>query len=76
MNQCPFIDNGFCAKPGVVSIDEMGMCNIIWRKGQQRNYSIPFTDDIFHKEKIIIEEFEDKEENGTRQEDLMNGETA
>ena len=36
MNQCPYHDRGFCAKPGAVNIDQMGMCSVLWRKGQQR----------------------------------------
>ena len=36
MTQCPYHDRGFCAKPGAVNIDQMGMCSVLWRKGQQQ----------------------------------------
>lgn len=35
-NNCPYCDNGFCAEPAAVNIDENGMCSFIWRKGQRR----------------------------------------
>jgi len=37
MAQCPYYnDQGFCAKKTVLTIDENGMCNVLWRRGQQK----------------------------------------
>lgn len=35
MVQCPYFDSGFCAK-GTIGIDQNGMCNVIWKRGQRR----------------------------------------
>lgn len=78
MAQCPYYDNrGFCAKTAVVSIDEMGMCSVLWRKGQRRQLAMPFNGEAYPRESInivdaeteaidVIKE-EDKEEAGSRQ---------
>lgn len=55
MAQCPYYDNrGYCAKPTVVSIDEMGMCSVLWRKGQQKQLMMPFTEEYYPREPITI----------------------
>lgn len=76
MQQCPYNDNrGFCAKPTVMGIDQMGMCSVIWRKGQRRMFPTPFTDEKYSKDPIIILESiekEEKEDAGSRQEDPLN----
>lgn len=38
MTQCPYYDSrGFCAQPIALEIDQMGMCSVLWRKGQPRS---------------------------------------
>jgi hypothetical protein len=32
----------------------MGMCSILWRKGQQRMLQMPFSNDNYPKEPIVI----------------------
>lgn len=88
MAQCPYHDErGYCAKPTVLGIDQMGMCSVLWRKGQQRQLIMPFTDEMYPKDPIVIvdaaetevtgvieEEVEGEEES--REEDPTNGATA
>lgn len=87
MIQCPYYDTrGFCAKPTVVSIDENGMCAVIWKRGQRRQLVYPFTDDMYLKKPIIIEDAamqvdnpaETSKEEGdeSRSEDPQNGDPA
>lgn len=84
MVQCPYHDEyNFCARPTVVSIDQNGMCNVIWRKGQSRMQTISFTNQIYKKNPIIVEEYindvtkeESKEDAGSRLEDPINGTAA
>lgn len=82
MKQCCYHnENGFCAKPIAVSIDQMGMCSVLWRKGQQRQVR-----ERLERDKIIIDdaeikvydsqETENDEEGGSRLEDPQNGDTA
>ena len=60
--KCPYYNSNFCTKL-VVGIDEMGMCNMLWRRGQPRPiYNTGFTP----RQNIIIEEVEEH-----RQENLM-----
>ena len=59
MASCPYFNQqGFCTKLSVVSINEMGMCSVIWKKkGQQmemRQQVMPFTDEMYPKEHIVI----------------------
>ena len=55
MTQCPYHDErGYCAKPTVVGIDQMGMCSVLWRKGQQRQLIMPFTEELYPKDLITI----------------------
>ena len=55
MQQCPYYNNqGFCAKKTVLTIDEMGMCTVLWRRGQQRMLQPPFTDDRYPKQQITV----------------------
>ena len=55
MTQCPYHDErGYCAKPTVVGIDQMGMCSVLWRRGQQRQLIMPFTEELYPKDSITI----------------------
>ena len=55
MTQCPYHDErGYCAKPAVVGIDQMGMCSVLWRRGQQRQLMMPFTKELYPKDPIAI----------------------
>ena len=55
MVQCPYYDNrGFCAKKGVVNIDGMGMCSVLWKNGQQRFLDSPFTIEKYPREDLMI----------------------
>ena len=87
MAQCPYHDErGYCAKPTVVGIDQMGMCSVLWRKGQQRLLAMPFTEELYPKDPITIVEAEtvvpdvmeeEKEEVAeSRSEDPTNGTAA
>ena len=87
MTQCPYHDErGYCAKPAVVGIDQMGMCSVLWRRGQQRQLIMPFTEELYPKDPItiidaetvipdVIEE-EKEEATGSRSEDPTNGTAA
>lgn len=50
---CPYHQQqyGYCLKE-IVGIDEMGMCDVWWRHGQQKN---PRFDEIQKKEVIVQE---------------------
>ena len=87
MTQCPYHDErGYCAKSTVVGIDQMGMCSVLWRRGQQRQLMIPFTKELYPKEPITIIDAEivvpdvikkEKEEAAeSRSEDPTNGTAA
>lgn len=55
MVQCPYHDSrGFCAQSTIVAIDENGMCSVLWRKGQQRMLRMPFSNDNYPKEPVVI----------------------
>lgn len=55
MTQCPYYHNqGFCAKKTVLMIDEMGMCSVLWRRGQQKMLQPPFTEDRYPREEITV----------------------
>lgn len=55
MTQCPYHDErGYCAKSTVVGIDQMGMCSVLWRRGQQRQLMMPFTEELYPKDPITI----------------------
>lgn len=60
--KCPWLSGQFCTKL-VVGIDENGMCNVLWRRGQPRPiYNTGFTP----RQNIIIEEVEEhRQENLT-----------
>ena len=84
MTQCPYHDGrGYCAKPTVVGIDQLGMCSVLWRRGQQRQLTMPFTEELYPKDPITIIDAEtvvpdvikeEKEEaTGSRSEDPTNG---
>lgn len=54
MTQCPYYDNrGFCAKPTMISIDENGMCSVLWKRGQQRQLIMPFDDSTYYRKDFI-----------------------
>lgn len=54
MNQCPYYDvRGICAKQ-LLSIDENGMCETLWRRGQQRRMATPFTEEQYPKKEYAI----------------------
>ena len=87
MTQCPYHDKrGYCAKSTVVGIDQMGMCNVLWRRGQQRQLIMPFTEELYPKDPITIIDAEtvvpdvmeeEKEEVAeSRLEDPTNGTAA
>ena len=87
MVQCPYHDErGYCAKPTVVGIDQMGMCSMLWRKGQPRLLAMPFTEELYPKDPITIvnagtmipdvTEEEKEEAMGSRSEDPTNGTAA
>lgn len=87
MTQCPYYDNrGCCAKPIAVSIDQMGMCSVLWRKGQPIQLQQPFTAQNYPRQQITIvdaeivvddgHETEINEEGESRCEDPQNGDTA
>ena len=84
---CPYHDErGYCAKPTVVGIDQMGMCSVLWRKGQHRPLAMPFTEELYPKDPITIVDAEtvvsdvikeEKEEaTGSRSGDPTNGTAA
>ena len=87
MTQCPYHDErGYCAKPTVVGIDQMGMRSVLWRKGQHRPLAMPFTEELYPKDPITIVDAEitvpdiikeEKEEaTESRSEDPTNGTAA
>ena len=87
MTQCPYHDErGYCAKSTVVGIDQMGMCSVLWRRGQQRQLMMPFTEELYPKDPITIVDAEtmvpdvmeeEKEEVAeSRLEDPTNGTAA
>lgn len=87
MTQCPYHDErGYCAKSTVVGIDQMGMCSMLWRRGQQRPLIMPFTEELYPKDPITIVDAEtvvpdvmeeEKEEVAeSRLEDPTNGTAA
>lgn len=87
MAQCPYHDErGYCAKPTVVGIDQMGMCSVLWRRGQQRLLAMPFTEELYPRDPITIvnaetvvpDVVEEEKEDATksRSEDLTNGTAA
>ena len=63
MSQCPFYNNyGLCAKPVIVNIDQMGMCSVVWKKGQQRGVTQQFIEQA-SKAKIPINVIEAEFQN-------------
>ena len=87
MTQCPYHDKrGYCAKPTVVGIDQMGMCSVLWRRGQQRQLIMPFTEELYPKDPITIVDadivvpdvMEEEKEDATesQSEDTTNGAAA
>lgn len=88
MTSCPYYDNrGFCAKKDVLNIDEMGMCSVLWKNGQQRLLQMPFTKQNYPREDVIIIdvaatevsdiiESKEEEEAESRLENPINGDAA
>ena len=65
MVQCPYYDNkGFCAKSEVISIDQLGMCSVLWKKGQQRVSPMS----AMRKPIMIIDAKEDEVRDVTKEE--------
>ena len=61
MAQCPYNDQrGFCAN-SFVAIDELGMCSVLWRKGQQRMIAISPDEVNKNKKPITIVEVAESE---------------
>lgn len=55
VNQCPYHDeNGFCSKPSVISIDERGMCKVVWKNGNPADLSRFSEDKDYKKESVTI----------------------
>ena len=72
---CPYNDKrGFCARD-VAVIDENGMCNVVWKRGEKRRFTQfdekhkkPIT--IFDQENLtIVNEGDDKNESGGKTHD-------
>ena len=64
----------------------MGMCSVLWRRGQQKQLMMPFTEELYPKDPItiidaeivvpdVIEE-EKEEATESRLEDPINGTAA
>lgn len=65
MTQCPYSGgNGFCAKPTAVIIDQLGMCSVLWRKGQQRT----LYNDYYPREEVKIINAADEDISGVGKE--------
>lgn len=86
MNQCPYNDKkGFCTKPNVISITQLGMCSVLY-KGNGQQKLIPWDERFYITEPIEIEEAEFqvidvyepeiKEKGETRHEKTINGDAA
>lgn len=54
MNQCPYNIKGECGNRLLV-IDENGMCNHLWKKGQQRLDAFTAVGDLYTRAPAIIE---------------------
>lgn len=86
--RCPYNNHsGFCEKPTVININEMGTCSVLWKGLEARNLTGPLDDkDLYTKEERIIEdaaiEVDDpaetniKEGDESRSEDPQNGDPA
>lgn len=75
MIQCPFYSTeGFCSN-NLVNIDELGMCSVIWRQGQQRQFLKLFSKDSNNVVNIV--DVEIKEEGAeVPSEDPLSGDAA
>lgn len=52
--KCPYWYDGFCGKDSI-GIDEAGMCNVVWNKGQPRQVKPYWNDDgAFVREELNI----------------------
>lgn len=87
MTQCPYHDGrGYCAKSTVVGIDQMGMCSVLWRRGQQKQLTMPLTEELYPKDPItiidaeieVLNTIEEEKEEATesRSKDLTNDTAA
>ena len=86
MTQCPYYSNNFCGKPLAVTIDQMGMCSVLWRKGQRVPLKTPFTDQYYPRQSVEIidaeivvddsQETKIKKKGESRSEDPLNGDAA
>lgn len=84
MLECPYHDvRGFCGKPTVIRIDQLGTCSVIWKRGQRKIIS---KDKKVEKNLITIQQAETVivdtkqlkvcQEGGSHLEDPQNGATA
>ena len=86
MQLCPYYDKrGYCAKSTFICIDQMGMCNVIWKNGQQKLCNRgPFVEGMYSKTFATIEDaevktfkdIEEQEDAGSLPEDPINGDPA
>ncbi len=54
MNQCPYHnENGFCGR-GITTIDQNGMCSILWLNGRQRDLRGSIESGAYQKEEIVV----------------------
>lgn len=68
---CPYNDRGFCVR-GITAIDENGMCEMWWRKGQRCVNSEMEQGAPLYREDLVIlnvQKAEDVEDGRTVEED-------
>ena len=77
MTQCPYYNaEGFCSSK-LVNIDELGMCSVIWRQGQQRQFLKLFSkEESDNTVNIVDGEFKEEENAEVPSEDLLNEDAA
>ena len=82
MISCPYYDSrGFCAKPVMISINESGMCDVIWKDGHLKTLVSPFTDETLYRKELInlvvLENNKNKKGDAeTRLEDPQDGDAV
>lgn len=69
MEKCPFYEGGFCSNK-VVGIDVNGHCSQLWKNGAPRPHGLEPIDDVY-KEKIVILEGEFKDDEGSKEEEIL-----
>lgn len=55
MGYCPYFDvRGLCGKE-LLAIDENGMCEVLWRGGQQKKLNgPPFAEELYPKKENLL----------------------